>query len=288
MHQRALDDPFLATHAPRAELIPRHFDFAAKIAASYLLLSILWIIGSDRAVDWILPDSEFATWVQSAKGLVFVTISAVVLYLAVHWYIKRLALANEDLQAAWEESLLGWAMAMDAREPDMAQHSQRVASITVLLARSMGVASKDLPTIYRGALLHDIGKIGVSDAVLQFPGPLDEEQWAQMRKHPEMAMHILQPIEFLKDAMDIPYCHHERWDGTGYPQGLSGTQIPLWARIFAIVDVFDALSSKRVYRVAMSMPEVLDHIKAGSGSHFDPDVVHAFCALIDDLQVQIT
>jgi len=287
VHDHVSPRPVIALQAPRVTLVPRHFDFGAKIALSYLLLSVLWIIGSDRAVDWMLPDSEFATWAQSVKGLVFVTLSAVVLYLAVHLYIKRLAQANEDLQVAWEESLLGWAMAMDAREPDMAQHSQRVASLTVMLARFMGVDDQDLPAVYRGALLHDIGKISVPDAVLQFPGPLDEEQWALMRKHPETARRILEPIEFLQDAIDIPYCHHERWDGTGYPRGLAGTDIPLWARIFAIVDVYDALSSKRVYRVAMPTSAVLDHIKSGSGSHFDPDVVAAFCRLIGQLQVQV-
>ncbi|MDP2013051.1 MAG: HD domain-containing phosphohydrolase, partial [Actinomycetota bacterium] len=229
MHTHRSHHQIPTLRPPRQALIPRHFDFAAKIATAYLLLSILWILGSDRAVDLLLPESDFAAWAQSAKGLVFVTISAFVLYLAVHLYIKRLATANENLQAAWDESLLGWAMAMDAREPDMAEHSQNVASLTVLLAKSMGVDAKDLPIIYRGALLHDIGKIGIPDAVLQFPGPLDEEQWALMRQHPDIAMHILEPIEFLKDAMDIPYCHHERWDGAGYPQGLSGTDIPLWA-----------------------------------------------------------
>ena len=284
MHEYQAHVPSPDLHPPRQVLVPHLLDFAAKIAILYLAISILWIIGSDRAVDWLLPDSDFASWVQSAKGLVFVTISAVVLYLAVHLYIRRLAKANEDLQAAWEESLLGWAMAMDAREPDMAEHSQRVALITVQLAQAMGVDDKDLPTIYRGALLHDIGKIGVPDAVLQFPGPLNDEQWALMRQHPDIAMHILEPIAFLKDARDIPYCHHERWDGTGYPRGLRGTEIPLWARIFAIVDVFDALSSKRVYRQAMSLIEVLDHIKAGSGSHFDPAVVQAFCRLIEQQQ----
>lgn len=279
--------PIPELHAPRQALVPRHFDFAAKIAAIYLLVSILWIIGSDRLVDLMISHSDFATWVQSAKGLVFVSISAVVLFLAVHLYVRRLALAAEQLEQAWDESLLGWAMAMDAREPDMAQHSQRVASLTVMLARAMNVAASDLPTIYRGALLHDIGKIGVPDAVLQFPGPLDEEQWAIMRQHPEIAMSILAPIAFLKDAMEIPYCHHERWDGTGYPQGLRGQEIPLWARMFAVIDVFDALTSERIYRPALPMPEALAHIRAGSGTHFDPTVVEAFGRLMQDLQVQI-
>lgn len=288
VHDKQAQHITLELQPPRQVAIPRYFDFAAKIAAIYLLISILWIIGSDRLVDWTLPQSEFASWVQSAKGLVFVSISAAVLYLAVHLYIKRLASSAEELQDAWDESLLGWAMAMDAREPNTAQHSQRVASLTVMLARAMHVDPRDLPAIYRGALLHDIGKIGVPDSVLQYPGPLDEQQWMVMRQHPDIARQILSPITFLKSAMDIPYCHHEKWDGSGYPRGLRGAEIPLWARMFAVIDVFDALTSTRVYRQALPTNLALDEIRAGSGAHFDPEVVDAFDRLMRDQNLKIS
>ncbi len=288
MHDRRADYPTPELHPPRQPITSRYFDFAAKIAAIYLLISILWIIGSDRLVDWTLPHSEFATWVQSAKGLVFVSLSAVVLYLAVHLYIKRLASSAEELQDAWDQTLLGWAMAMEAREPNTAQHSQRVAALTVVLARAMHVDAHDLPAIYRGALLHDIGKIGVPDSVLQFPGPLDEQQWMVMRQHPDTARQILAPITFLKSAMDIPYCHHEKWDGSGYPRGLQGAEIPLWARIFAVIDVFDALTSTRVYRQALSTDQALGEIRSGAGAHFDPEVVAAFDRLMRDQNLKMS
>ncbi|MDO9486598.1 MAG: HD domain-containing phosphohydrolase, partial [Actinomycetota bacterium] len=144
------------------------------------------------------------------------------------------------------------------------------------------------PAIYRGSLLHDIGKIGVPDSVLQYPGPLDEQQWMVMRQHPDIARQILSPITFLKSAMDIPYCHHEKWDGSGYPRGLRGAEIPLWARMFAVIDVFDALTSTRVYRQALPTNLALDEIRAGSGAHFDPEVVDAFDRLMRDQNLKIS
>ncbi|MBI4316523.1 MAG: HD-GYP domain-containing protein, partial [Chloroflexi bacterium] len=131
----------------------------------------------------------------------------------------------------------------------------------------------------RGALLHDIGKMGVPDSILLKPGPLTDEEWVIMRLHPQLAYDMLSPINYLRSALDIPYCHHEKWDGTGYPRGLKGEQIPLAARPFAVVDVWDALRSDRPYRAAWPEEKVIEHIKAGSGSHFDPQVVEAFLGL---------
>ncbi|HET6261096.1 MAG TPA: HD domain-containing phosphohydrolase, partial [Chloroflexia bacterium] len=136
--------------------------------------------------------------------------------------------------------------------------------------------------IQRGALLHDIGKMGIPDSILLKPGPLTDEEWEIMRRHPVYAYELLSPISFLRPALDIPYCHHEKWDGTGYPRGLMGEQIPLAARIFAVVDVHDALSSDRPYRAAWPPEKVREHIRMGAGTHFDPDVVDAFLARNED------
>jgi len=279
-------DDFLETNRkldvtmPRLRTVDQHVDFAARIGIGYLIVSVAWILISDRLVIWLLPPGDFADWVLSAKGVVFVSLTALVLYLIVHQYVRRLAGAREQLEAAWDQILVGWAVAMDARERTTGEHSQRVAKLTVLLAQEMKVDPKALHSIYRGALLHDIGKIGVPDSVLLHPGPLTDEQWVLMRKHPEIGMRILEPIEFLREAIDIPYCHHERWDGTGYPRGLHGTEIPLAARIFAVADVFDAVTSVRTYRTPMPAEDALALIWEGAGTQFDPAVVGAFDRLM--------
>jgi HD-GYP domain-containing protein (c-di-GMP phosphodiesterase class II) len=151
--------------------------------------------------------------------------------------------------------------------------------MSMRLARAMGVNDHALVHVRRGALLHDIGKMGIPDAVLLKPGPLTEEEWVLMRRHPVYAYELLAPIAFLRPALDIPYCHHEKWDGTGYPRGLQGEQIPLAARIFAVVDVWDAMRSDRPYRKGRSETEVRDHLQSLAGTHFDPAIVRAFLEL---------
>ena len=148
----------------------------------------------------------------------------------------------------------------------------------------MHVDESELIQMRRGALLHDIGKMGVPDAILRKPGALDEQEWVIMRRHPEFAYELLSPITYLRAALDIPYCHHERWDGTGYPRGLKGEEIPLAARIFAIVDVWDALRSDRPYRNAWPDDRIRDHILSGSGLHFDPRVVEPFLRIVDRIK----
>jgi HD-GYP domain-containing protein (c-di-GMP phosphodiesterase class II) len=155
-------------------------------------------------------------------------------------------------------------------------HSRRVVEMTLDMARKLGISGDKLGNIRRGALLHDIGKMGIPDSILQKPGKLSDEEWQIMRQHPVYAYEWLSPIQYLRPALDIPYAHHERWDGTGYPLGLEGEQIPLAARIFAIVDVWDALNSDRPYRKAWSIEKILGHIREQSGNHFDPRVVDAF------------
>ena len=160
-------------------------------------------------------------------------------------------------------------------------HTQRVTEMTLILARRFGFTKEELLHIRRGALLHDIGKMGVPDNILLKPEPLAEEEWIIMQKHPQYAYELLQPIDFLRLALDIPYYHHEKWDGTGYPHGLKGEDIPLTARLFAVVDVWDALRSDRPYRPAWSEEEALAYIREQVGKHFDPQVVEAFLKMIE-------
>ncbi|MDQ3704245.1 MAG: PAS domain S-box protein [Chloroflexota bacterium] len=184
--------------------------------------------------------------------------------------------SNTELALAYDTTLEGWSHALDLRDEETEGHTQRVTALTVRLARSMGVNETEIVQVQRGALLHDIGKMGIPDSILLKPGPLTEEEWEIMRRHPVYAYELLSPISFLRPALDIPYCHHEKWDGTGYPRGLKGEQIPLSARIFAVIDVYDALRSDRPYRKAWAEDKVRDHIQNLSGTHFDPRVVEAF------------
>lgn len=188
--------------------------------------------------------------------------------------------SNLELLLAYETTIEGWAMALDMREHETGQHTQRVTNLTELLAREMEIGGEALTQIRRGALLHDIGKIGVPDSILLKPGKLTEEEWIIMRQHPENACQMLRPIDYLQPAIDIPYCHHEKWDGTGYPRGLKGEQIPLAARIFAVVDVWDALTNDRPYRDAWPEDKVIKYIQEQSGTHFDPRVVDVFVKLM--------
>jgi len=187
---------------------------------------------------------------------------------------------NMELNLAYDTTLEGWATALELRDVETEGHSRRVTQTTLQLSKSMGMNSEKLPHIRRGALLHDIGKMGVPDHIIHKPGELDEEEWEIMRQHPVYAKKLLAPIDFLKPALDIPYSHHERWDGSGYPEGLSGEGIPLEARIFSVVDVWDALRSDRPYREAWSDDKTLGYIKEKAGKQFDPRVVDAFLDMV--------
>ncbi len=252
------------------------WSFAATLTAVYLAISLAWIVLSDRLVTASAQDLPSSETLQTVKGLGFVVVSAAVLYVAVSMYARQSRRARRDLEQAWDETLLGWALAMDAREAQLASHSQRVADLTVALARQLGVPAKDLRPIYRGALLHDIGKLGVPEAILSSREPLTDEQWVLIRQHPDNARRILEPIAFLADSIDIPYCHHERWNGSGYPRGLAGTEIPLWARIFAVADVYDALTVDRPYHSRISHDAAVAIIRDDAGVLLDPEVVDAF------------
>src|SRR5271157_2210859 len=184
--------------------------------------------------------------------------------------------SNSELMMAYDETIEGWSRPMDLRDKETEGHTQRVTELTLRLASSMGFGPEELVHIRRGTLLHDIGKMGVPDDILNKPGALTDEEWVIMRRHPQLAYDMLAPITYLRPALDIPYCHHEKWDGTGYPRGLKGEQIPLAARIFAMVDVWDALCSDRPYRKAWPKDKVLGYIPEQAGKHFDPHIVEVF------------
>jgi putative nucleotidyltransferase with HDIG domain len=188
--------------------------------------------------------------------------------------------SNSELSQAYDETIEGWSHALDLRDHETEGHTQRVTEMTVALAREAGLDEAELLQVRWGSLLHDIGKMGIPDRILLKPGPLTDEEWVIMKKHPTFAWEMISPIRYLHTALDIPYCHHEKWDGTGYPRGLRGAQIPIPARIFAVVDVYDALTSDRPYRKAWSKENTLDHIREQSGKHFDPEVVDTFLKVI--------
>jgi putative nucleotidyltransferase with HDIG domain len=187
--------------------------------------------------------------------------------------------SNAELEIAYQATLEGWVHALDLRDKETEGHTQRVTTLTQRLARSMGVDDAALIHITRGALLHDIGKMAIPDRILLKPGDLTAEERALIQKHPVYAYEMLKPIKFLHPALDIPYCHHEKWDGSGYPRGLKGDQIPFAARIFCVVDVWDALIYDRPYRKGLAPASVKKMITAESGTHFDPRVVDAFFSL---------
>jgi HD-GYP domain-containing protein (c-di-GMP phosphodiesterase class II) len=187
--------------------------------------------------------------------------------------------SNAELTMAYEATLEGWSRAMDLRDRETEGHSQRVTEISVRLAIMMGVPDADLVQVRRGALLHDIGKLGVPDQILLKPGKLTDEEWVIMRGHPLLAHDLLSPITYLNPALDIPYCHHEKWDGTGYPRRLKGEEIPLSARVFAVADVWDALGSDRPYRPAWPREKIVAYMREQSGLHFDPRILAAFLTM---------
>lgn len=190
--------------------------------------------------------------------------------------------AEENLTEAYETTLEGWAKALELRDKETEGHSRRVTKTTLIVARAMGFHEQELIHIRRGSILHDIGKMGIPDEILRKSGPLTEEERDIIKKHPDTALELLKQIPFLEKALEIPCYHHEKWDGTGYPGRLKGNQIPLSARIFAVVDVWDALNSDRPYRKAWSREETLKYLRDESGKHFDPKVVEIFLELLEE------
>ena len=189
----------------------------------------------------------------------------------------------EALQESYESTLEGWAAALDLRDKETEGHSQRVTWLAMELAQALGMSKEDVSYLRQGALLHDIGKMGVPDSILHKNGPLTEPEKAIMRQHPVNAYKMLYPITHLRPALDIPYCHHEKWDGSGYPSRLKGEEIPLPARIFTIIDVWDALRSNRPYRKAWSVKKTITYVQKQAGKDFDPNIVKRFVDIIPSL-----
>jgi HD-GYP domain-containing protein (c-di-GMP phosphodiesterase class II) len=223
----------------------------------------------------LYPDKEWITFLETLSGQAA---------LAIHdsQLLNGLQRSNIDLRLAYDATIEGWSAALDLRDKETEGHSQRVTDMTLELARRMNITESELTHIRRGALLHDIGKLGVPDHILLKPEKLTDDEWKIMQKHPTYAYDMLSAISYLKPALDIPYCHHEKWDGTGYPRGLKHEGIPIAARIFSIVDVWDALTSDRPYRPAWTRERTLEYIKGQSGTHFDPQVVEAFLKMLDN------
>jgi len=217
----------------------------------------------------LVVDREWEDFLEALAGQAAIAIDNTTLF-------NDLQKSNIELLHAYDTTIEGWSHALDLRDKETKGHSQRVTELTVKIAKAMDVPDSDLSHIRRGALLHDIGKMGIPDSILLKPGALSEEEWKIMKKHPEYAYELLYPIAFLRPAIEIPYCHHEKWDGSGYPRGLKGEHIPFAARIFALVDVWDALCSVRSYRAAWPMEKTIKHIKEQAGKHFDPSVVEIF------------
>jgi PAS domain S-box-containing protein len=218
-------------------------------------------------------DEEWLRTLETLAGQVALVIDHLKIF-------EDLQQANTDLLQAYDATIVGWSRAMDLRDEETENHTTRVTELTVRMGEHLGLSGERIIQLRRGALLHDIGKLGIPDGILLKPGKLTDEERANMQRHPRLAFEMLNPIEYLRPALDIPYCHHERWDGSGYPQGLKGEEIPFDARLFMIADVYDALISDRPYRKAWTPERALEHIREESGKHFDPRAVDAFFSLL--------
>jgi putative nucleotidyltransferase with HDIG domain len=225
------------------------------------------------------PDQEWLEFLGTLAGQASIAIDNADMF-------AQLQRSNTDLARAYDATIEGWARALELRDAETEGHCRRVTDLTVRLARRMGFSDEDIVHIRRGAILHDIGKMAIPDAILLKAGPLTEEERNAMQQHTVYAYKLLSPIPFLRSALDIPYCHHERWDGEGYPRGLKGEDIPMTARIFAVVDVWDALRSDRPYRSGWPKEHVFAYLLEHAGSHFDPQVVRVFLAMMRELSAQ--
>jgi response regulator RpfG family c-di-GMP phosphodiesterase len=221
------------------------------------------------------PDQEWLNYCKTLAGQVAIAIDSIHMF-------DDLQRSNSNLIQAYDTTIEGWSHALDLRDKETEGHTQRVTELTLKLARAAGISEDELVHVRRGALLHDIGKMGVPDHILLKPDKLTDEEWVSMRKHPVFAFELLSPIAYLTPALDIPYCHHEKWDGSGYPRGLKGEQIPMVARLFSIIDVWDALLSDRPYRQGWPKEKVIEHIKSLTGTHFDPKALELFLMVMNE------
>ncbi len=257
----------LATHIAAEEFVFYH---AEPLIAKGQVKGVLELF--QRAS--LEPDAEWHDFLNSLATQAAIAIENAYLF-------SDLQNAQAEIALAYDSTLEGWAKALELKDAETTGHSQRVVDLTLRLAERLEVRGEVLAHIRRGALLHDIGKMAIPDSILRKPGPLSEEEWALMRQHPQFAFDMLAPVTFLRPALEIPRFHHEKWDGSGYPHGLKGEEIPLAARIFAVVDVWDALHSERSYREAWPEEKVRAYLREQSGQHFDPKIVELFFQVID-------
>lgn len=246
------------------------FAFAAMTTVFYTVNSILTGYAWEYNLTAILALFALALMTWAAASLLDNTLAHN------EKLVSDLKGSNSEIQSAYETTLEGWSRALEIRDRETQGHTKRVTDLTLRIAKQMGFNDEELTHIHRGVLLHDIGKLGIPDDILHKSGPLTEKEWGIMRLHPQIAYNLIHPIEYLRPALNIPRHHHEKWDGSGYPDGLKGEAIPLEARIFALVDVYDALSFDRPYRKAWEKEKVITYIKSESGKHFDPAVVEIF------------
>lgn len=268
-----------------------------KTVFAYLAFSVTWIFVTDSLVARFVPSQLQTIQLSMVKGIAFVVGSSLVIYLTMLAEQNRRKRVQEEyseelsrllaelrgkhaeLSEAYDSTIEGWANALELRDGETGGHSRRVLKMMEKMGACYGFSEETMNQIRRGAILHDIGKMGIPDSILLKPGPLTPQERATIQKHTLFGVQLLASIAFLKPCLDIPHYHHERWDGSGYPNGLKAEQIPLPARIFAVIDVCDALRSNRPYRPAFSKEETLEYILEQSGKMFDPQVVQAFLAL---------
>ena len=215
------------------------------------------------------PNADWLNFLNMIAGQAAIAIDSAMMF-------RELQRSNVELSMAYDATIEGLSRALDLRDKETEEHTRRVSDATVRLAAQLGVGDSNLVHIRRGAILHDIGKVAIPDRILFKPGPLAEDEWKIMRRHPGIAVDLLSSVSYLAPALEIPHWHHEKWDGTGYPDRLRGEAIPYSARVFALVDVYDALTSNRPYRSAWSQQETLHYIEGESGKHFDPMIVPKF------------
>jgi len=256
-------------------LVSEHVNFHVRSLVGVPMLIKERVIGVLEAVN-----KREGLFGEQDEAILSVTASHAAIAIGNAQLFREVERSNADLRLAYDATIAGWSRALDLRDHDTEGHTQRVADMTVRLARAFGLGEQAIVQIRRGALLHDMGKLGVPDAILLKPGKLTTAERKLMLRHPQYAYEMLSPIAYLSLALDIPRCHHEKWDGTGYPRGLAGEEIPLAARLFAVVDVWDALSNNRPYRKRWPQKKTLDYIRGQSGKHFDPRVVDVFLRLM--------
>ena len=220
-------------------------------------------------------DQHWTNFLHTLAGQAAIAIDSAMMF-------KNLQYTNDELTLAYDKTIEGWSRALDLRDKETEHHTRRVTDLTLRLAQRMNIPDSELTHIRRGAILHDIGKVAMPDGILFKPGPLTDEEWVIMRRHPLIAVEILKPISYLIPALPIPRSHHEKWDGSGYPNGLAGEGIPLAARLFAFADVYDALTSDRPYRRAWSQAAALEYIRKNSGTHLDPNIVSLFIRMMTE------